>query len=416
MKVKYIYDPIHGPISLQGVLLDLIGHPLVQRLWGIRQTGMAHLVFPGSSHTRLEHSLGALWVVREMSECLDLEEGEAERVQVAALLHDIGHTPFSHSLEPSLVEAAGTNHEARTVQLITGDIPEEMVPFGQGIPGYAPGPLRELLARHGMNARDIAALLSLGPERARKPYLSEILHGTIDADRLDYLIRDAHYTGVAHGVIDASRLLATMQVRRAHIAFAEKGRAAVEGFLLGRGLMYSSVYCNKTVRIAEGMLQSAVERSPGFPGTGRALLSFTDGQLLAALEGGGGRSAEMARRLQARQLYKSGFVIQGAVRREIARLHRRPADRRVLEDDFATQLGGRPGDVLLDLPMPLQLPGEDLRIVDEEGNERFLLANDEVLSHLVQRSPIPWQLAVYCLPRLRTTVQRRGPALLDRLL
>ncbi len=414
MKTTYIYDPIHGSIPLQGVMLELMGHPLVQRLWGIRQTGMAHLVFPGSSHTRLEHSLGTRWVVREMASRLGRPSEEALALEIAALLHDLGHTPFSHSLEPALVESTGENHEGRTGQLIRGNVPFKMASFGAGIQGYRAPSIPEVLEKHQVNPQSVVRLL--GARAPGKAYLRELLHGTIDADRLDYMLRDAHYTGVAHGVIDMSRILATLGLRDGHVAFFEKGRAAVEGFLLGRSLMYSSVYFNKTVRIAETMLLSAVERHPEFPSIGEELLSGTDGQLLTALSNTSGISREISSRLVSRVLYKIAFTSQAGSLRRLDHYRNHPSERRTLEDDLAHQLKGVPGEVLVDIPPRLELPGDDVRMIGEGGQCYRLLARDPVLSRLVGRSPSPWRLAVYVTPRLLTRAQARGARALERLL
>ncbi len=405
-KSAYIYDPIHGSIHLSGVMLELMGHPLLQRLWGIRQTGMAHLVFPGSSHTRLEHSLGTRWVTREMSAHLGLPSREATSLEIAALLHDLGHTPFSHSLEPALVESTGENHEDRTGRLIRGDLPRGMEAFGQDILEYRAPSIPEVLERHDVDPREVAKLLGQGFRE--KPYLRELLHGTIDADRLDYMLRDAHYTGVAHGVVDKSRIIATLGLHRNHVAFFEKGRAAVEGFLIGRSLMYSSVYFNKTVRVAETMLLSAVERHPEFLDRGGEILTATDGRLLTALDAAGGISRELARRLEARVLYKVAITSDKVSPTLTAHYRENPAERRAAEDAMAEELGGRGGNVLIDIPPVLELPGEDVRMLPDEGAEYRLLAKDPYLSRLVGRSPAPWELAVYTTPQYLAETQRRG--------
>ena len=411
---KYIYDPIHGSVTLEGAALDLVNHPLLQRLWGIKQTGMAHLVFPGAGHTRLEHSLGVLWVVREMARGLGLNEQEKHRVELAGLLHDVGHTPFSHSLESALKEVTGLNHEEWTVKLINGDLSNGFARYGEGIPGYELTPLPEVLSRHGIRAKDVACLLKELKKGQKSNYLEEMLHGTIDADRLDYLERDAHYTGVAHGAIDSSRLMETLRISDGHLAFAEKGRSAVEGFLVARSLMYATVYYNKTVRIAEAMILSAIERFPGYPESAGDLLSMTDGNLLSALDAAGGRAREMAMRLKVRALFKRAFVIgEGNTARNWDRLVSDPAARREVEDKLASLFHGRPGDVIIDAIKPATYPGEDVIIVDNDG-PHDLLKDDPFLAHMVRRSPTRWSVAVYTTPKLREEVTRRGKKALEK--
>ncbi len=417
---KYIYDTVHGGISLGGISLDLVGHPLVQRLWGIRQTGLAHLVFPGANHTRLEHSLGVLFLCRAMGEALHLPAEEVEQLSVAGLLHDLGHTPFSHTLEPVLREETGGGHEDRTRSLVQGEGPLGGPFPGEGIRGYRPEPLPTLLERHGQSPREIARLLS--PRGvAGRPYVSEMLHGAVDADRLDYLKRDAHYTGVAHGVIDHHRLLETLDRERGHLVFAEKGLPAVEGFLLARSLMYSSVYYNKTVRIAELMLQGAVERWYG-PGR-EAWWQLTDGALLARLQEAPETSGELARRLVVRQLYKRvallGPEVPAEVRVRLRALAAHPSRRREWEDELSRRFGGRPGEVLVDLAegLPQRSRGTasappDPVWVQRDGQVRNLYEEDPVWAAWAKRSPVAWAAGLYVSPRLRARAARDGASVL----
>jgi HD superfamily phosphohydrolase len=410
-------------VTLQGISLDLVGHPLVQRLWGIRQTGMAHLVFPGAGHSRLEHSLGTLWVSRVMAQALELPSPEAEVVEVAALLHDLGHPPFSHTLDGPLRECLGKPHEKVGIDLIQGVFPPGYESQGRGIDGFRAPPLPEVLERHGIRPKEVASLLASPPPR-RRHYLGEMLHGSIDADRLDYLQRDAHYTGVAHGAIDANRILETLGREGSHIVFAEKGRAAVEGFLVARSLMYSAVYYNKTVRIAEMMLQSAVERLPNYPETVGPLFSATDFELFCHLQACPGHPLQMARRLRARQLYKRVATWppdgpEAPPSRRIPLVS--PSDRRRLEDTLSEALGGRPGEVLVDVVPPegdpddLPRPGPlDAVRVREGAGIVDLLRDAPIWRTLALRPPTPWRMAVYVAPRLRAVGERRAGRLLDR--
>ncbi len=270
---KAIFDPIHGPIPLDPVALALIGTPEFQRLWGIRQTGFAHLVFPGANHTRLEHSLGTYWVAARFAERLALGPADARLLTTGALLHDLGHGPFSHTLDVPMREVLGHGHEAISRERILGEATSRG-PENAAVP--------QVLRRHRVDPALVAELVA--PKRSGRAHgLGSVLHGAIDADRIDYLQRDAHYTGVAHGAIDAVRLLDTIRVLDGRIIFAEKGRSAVEGFLVGRALMYSSVYFHKTVRAAEMMAQGAVERQPGYPDRAREQFAWTDGELLVRL-------------------------------------------------------------------------------------------------------------------------------------
>ena len=409
---------MHGIIAVEGAPLELIGHPAFQRLWGIRQTGFAHLVFPGANHTRLEHSLGVFWVTRQMADHLGLPPEESLAVSVGGLLHDLGHGPFSHTLDPSSSEVLGYGHErisrawivGETLEGITGPVP----PDAMTIP--------EILTRAGISPRLVGGLVDPASGRDSHPLLRAMLHGAIDADRIDYLQRDAHYTGVAHGTIDAARLLDTVRARGGRLVFAEKGRNAVEGFLVGRALMYSAVYFHKTVRSAEVMAQSALERLPEYPAIPHAVFGMTDGEFLAYLSAASPRAAEMVRRFRARQLFKRALAwreipagLNSAVRRVL--LH--PAERRSVEDRLSEGLGLASGSVLLDLAgLSSRAVAGDWAEVGLLGEARvsYPFRSPSVWRDLAMRPPTAWKVAAYVPPKYRALAERRLEGLLRRTL
>jgi len=396
---KAIFDPVHGPIALDPLALALIGTPEFQRLWGIRQTGFAHLVFPGANHTRLEHSLGTYWVAGRFAEHLGLGAAASRELATGALLHDLGHGPFSHTLDGPMREVLGHSHETESRRRIEGR-------------GSSPGTVPEVLRRHGVDPRRVADLVD-PPREAPRSWLGEILHGAIDADRVDYLQRDAHYTGVAHGAIDAVRLLDTLRVVGGRLVFAEKGRSAVEGFLVGRALMYSSVYFHKTVRAAEMMAQGAVERQPGYPGSARPLFGWTDGELLVRLGDVGGISGGLVRAIEERQLYKRAYgwrELDGAARTRWRRLAHRPEARRALEDELASRLHAPAGSVLLDLS-GIEVRGdpvEDWADVGLAAGRRitYPFRGPGPWFALVNRPPADWPVSVYVASRFRARATR----------
>lgn len=412
---KSIFDPVHGIVDLDGVALDLIAHRSFQRLWGVRQTGFAHLVFPGANHTRLEHSLGVFWVARAMGAALDLDPRQLTTVTSGALLHDIGHGPFSHTLDPTMEEVLGHGHETISREAILGQ--------ASGLTSSSNPELPAILESHGLAPKEVAGLIDPRGSRPPPRLLRSILHGPIDADRIDYLQRDAHYTGVAHGAIDAVRLLATVRPGPGGLAFAEKGRSAVEGFLVGRALMYAAVYYHKTVRAAEVMAQAAVERLPGYPESARPLFPLTDGELLVRLTAAGGRSAELIQRVSDRRLYKRAHgwrELAGAPRRGFERLRRNPSARRAWEDALAERLRAPPGSVLLDLAgLTVRDSGglgwSDVGILDE-SRVSYPFRPGGPWSTFTDRPPALWAASVYVEPRLRERaagVLRRGRALPD---
>lgn len=395
---------------MRGVALELLNLPQFQRLWGIRQTGFAHLVFPGANHTRLEHSLGVYAVAGSLGEALELETPAALAVAAGGLLHDLGHPPFSHTLEPTLREVFGHGHERRSRRWITG---AAQWPVRPGEPEAESIP--SVLERHGLRPEEVADLVDPPHSEEARPLLRSLLHGPIDADRIDYLQRDAHYTGVAHGAIDAVRLLETARAVDGRLAFAEKGRAAVEGFLIGRALMYASVYYHKTVRAAEVMAQAAVERAPGFPESAKARLAGTDADVIAELGGSGGADGRLMRALLARRLYKRahGWSVLGTEdRRRFLELARRPEDRRSAEDRIASQFGAPPGSVLLDLAGldVREAPESDWSEVGlvEDGEVSFPFRAPSVWQTVAVRPPTRSLVSVYVAPPLEGDVRRRA--------
>ncbi|MCI4334868.1 MAG: HD domain-containing protein [Thermoplasmata archaeon] len=403
---KSIYDPVHGPIALEGVPLALVSTPGFQRLWGIRQTGFAHLVFPGANHTRLEHSLGAYSVARRMAEAIDRPAAEAETIGVAALLHDIGHGPFSHTLDGPMEEVLGFGHEHISRLVIRGE-------------GDRPGtnPIPALLEEGGLAPKVVAGLVDPLTDRERGSLARALLHGPVDADRIDYLQRDAHYTGVAHGAIDAARLLDTIESERGRVVFADKGRSALEGFLVGRSLMYRAVYYHKTVRAAEVMLQAAVERLPGYPERARPLFGLSDGELLAGLKVAGGREAETVESLLERRLFKrvGGIVDAGpALAARLRKLVRFPSQRRATEEALASRIGAPDGTVLLDLAgLAARSDGRELaEIIVREPQGWTRPFRGPPWEPLLIRPATPFAVALYTESRYRRAAESR---LLPRL-
>ncbi|HMN05863.1 MAG TPA: HD domain-containing protein [Flavobacteriales bacterium] len=237
--MKILNDPIHGFINIpHPLLLRLIDHPWFQRLRYIKQLGLSHLVYPGALHTRLPHAIGAMHLMGLAIEGLRakghaITDEEALGARVAILLHDIGHGPFSHALEHSLVDGIG--HEeigARVMARLNGEM---------------------------------GGALDLGIAIFKDEYPKHVLHqlvsGQLDVDRMDYLSRDSFYTGVSEGVIGADRIIKMLQVVDDHLVVEEKAIYSIEKFIVARRLMYWQVYLHKTVLACEQMLVQALRRA-----------------------------------------------------------------------------------------------------------------------------------------------------------
>ena len=234
-----VNDPVYGFVSVpRGLLCELINHPAFQRLSRIRQLGMSALVYPGATHTRWAHSLGAYHLMREAFRALK-EKGvfvfdvEEEGAEIAILLHDIGHGPFSHVLEHTLIEHL--SHEEITRALMRRLNRELGGALGMAIQIYS--------------------------DEYPKHFLHQLICSQLDTDRLDYLCRDSFYTGVREGNIGAARLIKMLSVADDRLVVEGKGLYSVENYLMARRLMYWQVYLHKTAVAAEEMLRAALERA-----------------------------------------------------------------------------------------------------------------------------------------------------------
>ena len=238
MKSKIINDPVHGFISLpQGILLDIIEHPYFQRLRRIAQVSLTHYVYPGAIHTRFHHALGAMHLMDQALSSLrakgvDISDEESLAARQAILLHDIGHGPFSHTLENSLI---GVSHEQLSIFFM------------------------EKLNEEFGGALDLA--IRIFKNEYPRPFLHELISGQLDMDRMDYLSRDSYFTGVYEGVIGYDRLIKMLDVREDELVVEEKGIYSIEKFLMARRLMYWQVYLHKTVLASELMLIRVLQRA-----------------------------------------------------------------------------------------------------------------------------------------------------------
>jgi HD superfamily phosphohydrolase len=254
IKVKIINDPVYGFIRFpEQELMRVIDHPWFQRLRNIKQMGLAHLVYPGAVHTRLAHSLGACHLMGKALDELnakDISPGKEECVaaRLAALLHDIGHGPFSHSLEHSLV---GISHETLS-RLIMQRMNEEMG-----------GMLDKAIQifDYSYSLSSTSALPAGRKVHGGLKYLHQLVSSQLDVDRMDYLNRDSFYTGVSEGVIGYDRILQMLTVRDNELMVEEKGVYSIEKFIIARRLMYWQVYLHKTVLSSEMLLINILKRA-----------------------------------------------------------------------------------------------------------------------------------------------------------
>jgi HD superfamily phosphohydrolase len=366
---KIVRDPIHGDIKITGCLVDLLETPEVQRLHNIKQLGFAHLVFPGAHHTRFEHSLGSSMIASQIADILALKETDKTLLTCAAQLHDIGHGPFSHTLESILLQRFGVDHVDLTEKLILG---KYSVFEGKERQFITAPSVHEILEKHEVNKKEIAAIIRGKP--SKKPYLGQLLNSTIDVDQLDYLMRDAYYTGVAYGMIDLQRLLRTMMIYKGNLAMMRKGVSVVENILMARALMYSSVYFHKTVRIPELMLSKALEEIPDAEPF--EFFRMTDAEIMISLKTMGRFQQEIITRLKYRDLFKQAYAVslfdldkEGL---KIVKQFEDVSHRRHKEQEMENIFGIPKGHVIIDIPRLELLRAEprinntDIQVIDRD--------------------------------------------------
>ncbi len=368
-----VRDPVWQHISLSAPLLRLTEMPAFQKLSGVRQLGPAYLVYPGATHTRLNHSLGVFHVARRMMLQLLTRDGSGsftlEGVKAflcAALLHDLGHYPFAHSLKDLGILA----HETLTARLV---LQEDW--------------RRRIREEVGTDPRLVAAIIdrSLGYDGGEALELyRRLLSGVLDPDKLDYLNRDAYFCGVPYGIQDVDFVLEEIVPdERSGLAITRKGLSAVESILFSKYLMYRTVYWHKTVRIATAMIKKAVVLGLAAGALRPEELYFLgDAEFLALTAPRGFPPFRLVQEVNERRLYK-----------RVLRVPYRPGDprhaelgdmgrRAALEAELAREAGGRlgravePEEVIIDLPEPISFE-IDVPILDPHTHARVAFRDSD---------------------------------------
>jgi HD superfamily phosphohydrolase len=359
-----IRDPLWNNVRVEGLAMELIDTPAFQRLRYVRQLGWVYVVYPGATHTRFEHAIGAYHLARRALALLEerddaprLPREDCQLVRVAALLHDIGHYPYSHALE----EIGALPHEEVARPLVTE------------------GGVADVLSRElGRDAPDRVMRLVRGESDSP---LQGLISGSFDLDKLDYLRRDAVMCGVSYGEIDVDRLLQSLLLLRepasgrATVGLSEKGLSALESLLFAKYQMYRNVYWHHAVRGATAMYKRLVADAINAGSLdARELAGFTDEGLLH-------RVAEqtpspLLGALRARRLYKRAFECPAADLPPDA--GEWIADDRALavavEDALAREAGLNPGELLVDYPAKTQMLGLDIPVLRRGGEVRRLTA------------------------------------------
>lgn len=376
---KQIKDPVHGYIEVPAEILPLVDSPALQRLHHIRQLGFAYLVYPGANHTRFEHSLGAMHLASLLCRHLGFGTAETRTICCAALLHDIGHGPYSHASERLMQEYTQFSHD---------DIREQLKePI-----------LAKQLEINSISPDEVAALIS-GSHR-----YAGIIHGDLDVDRMDYLLRDAHYTGAPYGNFDAERLTKSLAVVDNTIVLNESGISAAESLLIARTLMGPSVYYHHACRIAEEMFLLAcrshfrkdIDAVREFltmdDVTATALLLNSDEEI----------TRDLINRIRTRNLYKRA-VYAGKELVDRDHLPQTKSGIERLHTAIAETAGVAPDKIILDIP-PLR---KEMKMDIKVRNHHDLVPFEEIVPMIAMMNATrqgQWRLGVYAPAELRERV------------
>ena len=370
--MKAIKDSVHGHVRLSPVAVELIDTPAFQRLRHVKQLSTVRLVYPSANHTRFEHSLGVYHLARQALDGLDVDPDTAAHVRVAALLHDVGHGPYGHQTEGIIRRRTGRDHDE--VGWLLTDSDREIC---------------RVLERNGLDPERVAALIAGGEG------VGALISGELDVDRMDYLVRDAHHTGVPYGTVDTGRLVNELRLtdspERA-LVLAEGNVATAESLLVARSLMNAVVYRHHVSRVAGAMLERACERY--LDRTDATIAEFrrmADHDLLVALRE---EVPELGDRIEHRDLYKRavwvglGDVPAGTV--DAAHDEELAAER-----EIADRVGIDRESVIVDVP---SRPGlkESASTVVVDGVPQRLEDASELVAGLRAAERRRWTLGVYC--------------------
>lgn len=239
----FIKDPLYGYIRLTEIERNVIDTLAVQRLRRIRQLAGADFVYPAANHTRFEHVLGTMYLAGVVSENLPvhLTIEERQKIRLAALLHDVGHAPFSHLFEPLLLKYMGRNHEDMSRWII------------------ADSTLTDVINNQGIDAKELSGLAVGKPSKPEKPFLGQIISSSFDVDKMDFVVRDSYHTGAGYGSVDVFRLIYTMDVLDGNLAVDITALPTLESLILARLESFKTIYFHRACRAVQMMLVKALE-------------------------------------------------------------------------------------------------------------------------------------------------------------
>jgi len=389
--MKAIKDSVHGHVRLGDLAAELIDTPAFQRLRHIKQLSTVRLVYPSANHTRFEHSLGVYHLARGAVEGFDLDADTAAHVRAAALLHDAGHGPYGHQTEGIIRRATGRDHD--DVGWLLTDADREVC---------------QVLERNGLDPERVASLI------AGEGGLGALVSGELDVDRMDYLVRDAHHTGVPYGTVDTGRLVnelrlaggggsagddgasdsGSVDAERAELVLAEGNVPTAESLLVARSLMNAVVYRHHVSRVAGAMLERACERYLDRTDTdAEAFRRMADHDLLVELRE---TVPQLGRRIERRDLYKRAVWV-GLADVPAGTVDAGHAEEVAAEREIAEEAGVDREAVVVDVPSRPGLKESGSTVVVDGVPQRLEDAS-ELVGGLRSAERSRWTLGVYCPP------------------
>lgn len=371
MEEKIIQDPIHGNITTEDWIIDIIDTSCFQRLRRIKQIGFGNLVYPGANHTRFEHSIGTMHIAKLLTQKMDISDKIKDEIIVAALIHDMGHPPFSHSSERLVNKYLGLDHE---------DLVKDTE-------------IKDILVEKGLRIGEVF-------QHVKGNSSIDIVSGDIDADRMDYLVRDSYYTGVAYGVFDLMRLINKIYFEDRRMIIDSGGLRAAESLLISRFMMYPTVYYHHVCRIAEKMYEKAVEKcladeliEP------EKLFRMDDYDVISFLRNREGYPHEMVSRIDSRKLMKRAIYVNlPRIGVDVSKV-----DPRHAEEEIAEISNIDPDYVIVDIP-PLEETRELDALVNIDGELIKLEDISPLVNALKSGHGEGWKMGVYTLKEHRDEV------------
>lgn len=411
-KMIEIRDPIHGYIFANELEKEVIDTRVFQRLRRINQLGLAHLTYPGAEHKRFIHSIGTMHLAGEVGKHLmsigEINKEEEQCIRLAALLHDLGHGPFSHVSEDVLVKYLNKTHEDITVWLIKNS------------------EIKDIIEKYGYDVEDLSQL-SIGKRvHKMKPFIDEVISSPFDVDKMDFLIRDSHFTGVQYGLVDIKRLIFSMNVVGEHLAIEVPGALyALESFIMARYEMFKAVYYHRTVRSANIMMSRAMDLTVDYLGItsikdAEDYIIIDDSYVIVKMRELKNEKDEklkfaysLIEMLERRQLLKCVYEATMHTReRRMSSILSREYVRRELEKEIARIAGVPEEKVFIDLPTlpsipysPKQLDPIEVYTFEEVNGEKILRRLSEISNIASVLKGYVDVLRVYTFPQHRENVK-----------